>query len=757
MSAYLQALNEVQQEAVTNTEGPCMIIAGPGAGKTNVLTCRIAHLIQTKNIAPFNILPLTFTNKAAQEMRKRIEKVVGPAAKNLWLGTFHSIFARILRIEADQLGYPPNFSIYDSADSKSLIKAIIKEMELDDKVYNPNVVSSRISSAKNRLITAQQYVNNPLYQADDERVMKPKLGAIFLKYANRCFKAGAMDFDDLLLNTYLLFKQHTEVLHKYQKRFQYILIDEFQDTNLAQYTIIKELAAMHKHICVVGDDAQSIYAFRGADIRNILNFEKDYPDLKIIKLEQNYRSTQNIVEAANSLISHNKAQLKKAVWTDNEPGELIGLIRATTDTEEGRLVAASIFAIKNQNQLSNEDFAILYRTNSQSRSMEEALRKINIPYRILGGMSFYQRKEVKDLLAYLRFVVNHNDEEAFKRIINLPKRGIGTTSVDKIFAAALDHGISLWEVITHAKTFLGARAGDSIEEFGNMIQAISQFLPQKDAYEIAGEVAKRSGLLKALYEDKTVEGLVRYENVQELLNGIKEFTTNPEQDDISLATFLQEVALATNLEETDLHETDKVSLMTIHAAKGLEFKYIYIVGMEEDLFPSPMMVGTNAELEEERRLFYVALTRAQKKAFLTYTLSRYRFGRLKQCGPSRFIEEIAETYLHINKVALQHVDNSMQANTHYTKQFISSMRTPQPRQYVRETNTKESAIYFKTVSLDQLKKGIQIEHPKFGIGTVVDLDAGGSSDKAKINFAGLGEKTLLLSFARLKILANPSE
>lgn len=754
MPAYLEQLNEAQREAVINTEGACMIIAGAGAGKTNVLTCRIAYLLQAKEVDPFQILALTFTNKAAREMRQRIEKVVGHAARNLWLGTFHSIFVRILRAEAAKLGYPPNFSIYDTTDSKSLIKSIIKALDLDDKVYNPSSVLARISGAKNRLITAQQYANNPIARADDESARKPRLGEIFLNYADRCFKAGAMDFDDLLLNTYQLFNQHIEVLYKYQERFRYILIDEFQDTNVAQYAIIKDLAGIHKNICVVGDDAQSIYAFRGANIHNLLSFEKDHAMLKLVKLEQNYRSTQHIVQAANAIISHNKAQLKKTVWTANELGEPVGLIRATIDAEEGRLVAASIFEIKAHKQLSNADFAILYRTNSQSRTMEEALRKINLPYRIVGGMSFYQRKEVKDLLAYLRFLVNHNDEEALKRIINLPKRGIGPSSMDRMIIAAADHGIALWEVVCNAKSFLGGRVADSIADFVHMIQSIALELQQKDAYEIASNIAKRSGLLKELYEDKTVEGLARYENVQELLNGIKAFTTNPEQEDVSLATFLQEVALATSLEETDQDDVDKITLMTIHAAKGLEFKYVYIVGMEEDLFPAAMMLSSREDLEEERRLFYVAVTRAQQKVFLAYALSRYRFGRLKQCEPSRFIEEIDPAYLQVSKPLAHHATDHTTTRTNYARRLIGSTHSTQPRKYVKPLRVTS---HFPSDNLAQIKPGMQVEHPKFGIGTVVQLDTTGPMQKAKIDFADWGEKTLLLSFAKLKIrVASPT-
>lgn len=753
MNLPLDLLNERQLEAVMHTEGPCMIIAGPGAGKTRVLTTRIAYLIEEKKIDPFRILALTFTNKAASEMKSRIEQVVGSMAKNVWLGTFHSCFARILRIEAEKLGYPADFSIYDTTDSKSLLKTIIKEMGLDDKTYTPNVVLSRISSAKNRLITAQEYFSNPIYQQDDESAMKPRLGEVYVNYAKRCFQAGAMDFDDILLNTYLLLTQHIEVLYKYQDRFQYILIDEFQDTNLAQYNIVKELAAIHQNICIVGDDAQSIYAFRGASIRNILNFEKDYPQLHVIKLEQNYRSTQNIVEVANVIIGNNKLQLKKSIWTANERGESVGLIRATTDAEEGRLVASSIFEIKMQGQHRNEDFAILYRTNSQSRSIEEALRKINIPYRMLGGMSFYQRKEVKDLLAYLRFVVNHNDEEALKRIINEPKRGIGPSNVEKLIVVANDHGISLWEAICNAKSFLTSRVAEAVEEFAIMIQAMALDLPHKDAYEIASQVAKRSGLLKALYEDKTVEGLSRYENVQELLSGIKAFTANPEQANTSLTTFLQNIALATDNESLEDDGVDKISLMTIHAAKGLEFKYVYIVGVEEDLFPSPMMLGSKEDLEEERRLFYVALTRAKAKIFLSYSISRYRFGKLKQCEASRFIGEIDPLYLQ--HVYTTHSSRyAERSNANYAQKFINSMRPVPQRQSApshKPTNNHERE-FFQASDTTQLKSGMYVEHPTFGRGRVLAVEAAGAHRKARIDFKDLGEKTLLLSFAKLKII-----
>lgn len=728
-----------------------MIIAGAGAGKTSVLTHRIAYLLHENKADPFNVLALTFTNKAANEMRHRIEKVVGPEARNLWLGTFHSIFVRILRTEAERLGYPRNFTIYDSADSKSLIKAIIKEMNLDDKVYKPGVVLSRISGAKNRLVSAQAYASDPVYQADDASALKPRMGEIFLRYTDRCFKAGAMDFDDLLFNTHKLFNQHLDVLYKYQERFRYILIDEFQDTNMAQYMIIKDLATVHQNICVVGDDAQSIYAFRGADIQNILHFEKDYPQLNVIKLEQNYRSTQNIVEAANSIISHNKAQLKKEVWTANETGEPLGLIRAATDTEEGRLVAASIYENRASQQLNYSDFAILYRTNSQSRAMEEALRKMNIAYRIVGGMSFYQRKEVKDLLAYLRFVVNPNDEEALKRIINLPKRGIGPSSVDKMVIAANDHAISLWEVVCNAASFLDKRVATIIEGFAHMIQRAASELQDRDAYEIANTLAQRSGLLKELHEDKTVEGLSRYENVQELLNGIKEFTANPENEDTSLAAFLQEVALVTNVDEADQDSTSKVTLTTIHAAKGLEFAYVYVVGMEEELFPSSMMLASRADLEEERRLFYVAVTRARQKVFLSYALSRYRFGRLNHCDPSRFIKDIDPAYVQENPYHTAQKLGYTHSNTSYATRLVrTSKKASKPLKRAAVAASSHSPL--PPSDLAKIQVGVQVAHSKFGLGTVTQLDATGGAHKAHILFKDFGEKTLLLNFAKLSIV-----
>lgn len=749
---YLKSLNEPQYEGVINTEGPAMIIAGAGSGKTRVLTYRIAYLIENKNVDPFNILALTFTNKAAREMRGRIEAVVGTEARNLWMGTFHSVFARILRAEAQKIGYPGNFTIYDADDSKSLIKSIVKELNLDDKIYKPNVVFNRISGAKNRLISWREYINNPIYRADDESNMKPELGKIYKIYCERCFKAGAMDFDDLLFNTNVLFKDHIDVLNKYQQRFHYVMVDEFQDTNLSQYLITKKLSAVRQNIAVVGDDAQSIYAFRGADIQNILNFEKDYPDLKVIKLEQNYRSTKTIVNAANSVILKNRAQLKKNVWTNNDDGTLIELLKATTDNEEGKLVASSIFEEKAQYQTPNSQVAILYRTNSQSRAIEEALRRNNIKYKIIGGLSFYQRKEIKDLMAYLRFTINHNDEQSLRRVINYPKRGVGGTSLDKIIVAANDHGISLWEVLENINSFLPGRAANAVSNFINMIKRFKIEIQNRDAYDAANQIARGSGLLKELYEDKTVEGLSRYENVQELLNAIKEFTDDPEKEDKSLGSFLQEVALITGVDNDTDDDKEKVTLMTIHMAKGLEFDNVYIVGLEEDLFPSQMMLSSRADLEEERRLFYVAITRAKSKLFLSYALSRYRFGRLKNCEPSRFIEEVDPQFIKVNQ-KFSTVSSGIDRSG-YTKSFVSGMKKSTASQPVKKRPGYKPPTDFLPSDTSTLQAGMKVEHVKFGFGTVTEMDESGANRKAKVNFDYFGEKTLLLTFAKLKIHPN---
>ncbi len=747
---YLDSLNEPQHEGVTNTEGPCMVVAGAGSGKTRVLTFRIAHLIQTHNVDPFRILSLTFTNKAAGEMRKRIESIVGTEARNIWMGTFHSVFSRILRTESEHIGYPSNFTIYDTEDSKSLIKNIVKELNLDDKIYKPSVVLNRISGAKNRLISWQEYNHNPTIKADDESAMKPEMGRLYRIYCERCFKSSAMDFDDLLFNTNVLFRDKPEVLHKYQHRFQYVLVDEFQDTNLSQYLITKKLSAVHQNICVVGDDAQSIYAFRGADIRNILNFEKDFPDLRVIKLEQNYRSTKVIVNAANSVIDKNSAQLKKDVWTANEQGELIEILKCNSDNEEGRIVASSIFHEKVNKQLRNQDIAILYRTNSQSRAIEEALRRVNIKYKIIGGLSFYQRKEIKDLLSYLRFVVNQNDEQALRRIINLPKRGIGTTTVDNIILSADQFKVSLWDVVSNIYQFSSNRTVAPIDQFATMIKSFMVVVKNKDAYEAASHIAKHSGLLRELYEDKTVEGLNRYENVQELLNAIKEFVDSEENKEKDLGAFLQEVALVTSVDEDD-DDDDKVTLMTIHMAKGLEFKNVYLVGMEEDLFPSQMMLSSRADLEEERRLFYVAITRAESKLVLSYANSRYRFGRLKSCEPSRFLEEIDPAFIKTNhKFSIQGQGSTPPKSSQYAKNLVSGLQK-NTDQHVNKNYVHKTATDFTPSDTSNLKAGMRVEHPKFGFGKVVNMDEDGSNRKAKVLFDNFGEKTLLLSFAKLKI------
>ncbi|MCC6541764.1 MAG: UvrD-helicase domain-containing protein, partial [Flavobacteriales bacterium] len=654
---HLKGLNPAQRAAVENTNGPTMVIAGAGSGKTKVLTVRIAHLM-TKGVDPFRILALTFTNKAAKEMKERIAKLLADMpglsteARNLWMGTFHSVFARILRIEADKLGYPKDFTIYDTDDSRSVIKAIVKEWKIDDKLYKPNQVHGRISIAKNSLVGPLEYLANAELMAGDAAVGREKMGELYKAYAERCFRAGAMDFDDLLFNTNILFRDHPDVMLKYQSRFQYLLVDEYQDTNMAQYNIVKTLAARHENVTVVGDDSQSIYSFRGANIQNILNFRSDYPDHKIFKLEQNYRSTKTIVGAANSLIEKNKDQIKKEIWTDNSEGEKISVHRSLTDNDEGHFVANSIFENKMRNQVPNKGFAILYRTNAQSRSMEEALRKQNIPYRIYGGLSFYQRKEIKDLISYFRLVCNPNDEEALKRVINYPTRGIGQTTIDKLIVTAANLQMSIWEVIRQHPEQVDVHGGTrkALGDFVTMIESFRTMRETHTAHALGEYIAQKTGLLRDLFVDKTPEGVSRYENIQELLAGMKEFSeANTEGTDLprTLSDFLIDVALLTDADNTDPNDNDRVSLMTIHSAKGLEFPYVHIVGLEEDLFPNLMSVQSRADLEEERRLFYVAITRAEKKATLSYAISRYKWGNLTTSEPSRFIDEIDPKYLEM--------------------------------------------------------------------------------------------------------------
>lgn len=773
---YLNTLNEAQRKAVENTEGPVMVIAGAGSGKTRVLTYRIAHLIN-KGVDSFNILSLTFTNKAAQEMKERIGKIIGGTeARNIWMGTFHSVFSRILRSEAEKIGYPQNFTIYDTQDAKNLIKTILKEQGLDPKIYKPNLVYSRISSAKNNLLSAAAYLKNTTIQSEDRQAAKPKIGEIYKIYEQRCFKAGAMDFDDLLFKTNILLRDHPDVLHKYQHRFKYILVDEYQDTNFSQYIIVKKLAAAFENVCVVGDDAQSIYAFRGANIQNILNFKTDYPEAKTYKLEENYRSTQNIVNAANSIIKHNTEQIEKNVFTSNAEGKKIKVHRAATDNEEGKIVANLIFDTQFSYQSRPKDFAILYRTNAQSRAMEEALRRKGIPYKIHGGQSFYQRKEIKDLLAYFRMLVNPNDEEALKRIINYPARGIGKTTLDKIAITANNNQKSIWETITHLNQYnIGINAGaqNKIGGFIEMIRSFTIQLNNKNAFDLGNDIASTTGILKDLYSDKTPEGISRYENVQELLNGIKEFseTENEVDGDVTprgMVEFLQDVALLTNVDNETEEDRDKVTLMTIHSAKGLEFPYVHVVGLEENLFPSQMALSSRTELEEERRLFYVAITRAEKAVHLSFATSRYKFGTLMFCEPSRFIEEISEDFLEFtfDKGSASRQDsssnfdetfspqNNYKNNNTYKKKSSMPPKRNAPQQVaqsVPKNLTKvPSNASSKTDSAAGLKleEGMMVNHQKFGNGIIENLENG----KATINFQNIGSKQLLLKFAKLSII-----
>ena len=786
-NSYLSELNPLQRAAVEATEGPVMIIAGAGSGKTRVLTYRIAHLMN-KGVDSFNILSLTFTNKAAREMKERIARIVGESeAKNIWMGTFHSIFAKLLRVEAHRLGYPSNFTIYDTDDSKSVLREIIKQFNLDDKVYKPAMVLNRISDAKNKLISAQQYLNNPITQQEDFSSKKPLLGKIYEAYQKRNFKAGAMDFDDLLFQTNILLRDFPEVLLKYQNKFRYILVDEYQDTNFSQYVIIKQLAARFQNICVVGDDAQSIYAFRGANIQNILNFEKDYPDLRTYKLEENYRSTKTIVAAANQIIANNKDQFEKNVFTNNEEGQLIKLIKASTDNEEGQLVANTIWELRGRLQADYREFAILYRTNAQSRSFEEALRKLNMPYKIYGGISFYQRKEIKDILSYYRLAINNNDDESLRRIINYPARGIGQTTMDKISLAAAEHDISLWHVMSNLSAFqLGINAGISskIMDFVTQIKSFALMIPGRDAFESGNYIAVHSGLVKELYNDKTPEGVSRYENVQELLNGLKDFTEQPrtlvesevmegiqsaEPSPIrTLDEFMQEITLMTSVDEEDEKDTDKnkVSMMTIHAAKGLEFPYVFIVGLEENLFPSQLSVNSRSDLEEERRLFYVALTRAEKQAMLSYATTRYRFGNLQYCEPSRFLDEIDSQFLdapqeapesgftgvfekfrqNYNEVNRQRSDAATLSGG--SPKSIGFKPAGKPLSRVNFNSAPQGSV---DIGLNQsLVQGDRVFHEKFGFGHIVSLEGRWPETKAIIHFEKAGDKSLLLKFAKLK-------
>ncbi len=762
---YLAGLNPTQRQAVEQTEGPVMIVAGAGSGKTRVITYRVAHLIR-KKVDPFHILVLTFTNKAAKEMRNRITTVIGAEAKNIWMGTFHSVFAKILRVEAQHIGYPNNFTIYDTDDSKSLVKAILKEMSLDDKLYHPNYVYGRISMAKNNLISVAEYQQNEQIQADDFTSGRAFLGKIYETYANRCFKAGAMDFDDLLFKTNVLLKEHPAVLNKYQQKFKYLMVDEYQDTNFSQYLIVKKLAAVRENLCVVGDDAQSIYAFRGANIQNILNFQKDYPDVKVYKLEQNYRSTQNIVNIANSIIANNKNQLEKNVFSENETGDKIKVSRSFSDNEEGKQVAESIAQERADKNLNWVDFAILYRTNAQSRSMEEALRKLGVPYKIYGGQSFYQRKEIKDLIAYFRLTFNPADEAAFKRVINYPARGIGKTTLDKIILTADKEDKTLFDIIVDAPNYLDNRAAMAVADFAATIQSFAVVAKNNTAYDAALHIAQQSGLLKDLYDDKSVEGVNRYENIQELLNGIKEFSEREDIEDRGLDVFMQDVALLTNDDNEKGDSKDTVSLMTIHSSKGLEFNQVYCVGLEENLFPSQMALNSRADLEEERRLFYVAVTRAEKKLHISYATSRFKFGTLINCEPSRFLDEIDPAFLEIEITKKPSTANSGGFDDERTQwQSKSTFSQPQGDSY---SKPKPATKPMKTTSLlakahvvsegfapsdtSKLAVGHEVEHERFGYGKVLTLEGSKQDIKATIFFKEIGQKQLLLKFAKLRIL-----
>jgi DNA helicase-2/ATP-dependent DNA helicase PcrA len=777
MQKYISQLNEAQQQPVLQKDGPMIIIAGAGSGKTRVLTMRIAYLMSL-GVDAFNILALTFTNKAAREMKKRIADIVGTnEAKNLWMGTFHSVFARILRSEADKLGFPSNFTIYDTQDSVRLISSIIKEMQLDKDVYKPKQVLSRISSYKNSLITVKAYLNNPELQEQDAMSKKPRLGEVYANYVDRCFKAGAMDFDDLLLKTNELLNRFPDVLAKYQDRFRYIMVDEYQDTNHSQYLIVRALSDRFQNICVVGDDAQSIYAFRGANINNILNFQKDYDNVQTYRLEQNYRSTKNIVEAANSIIDKNKTKLDKIVWTANDFGPKIKVHRSVTDGEEGRFVAGEIFEQKMRNQMLNGQFAILYRTNAQSRSMEDALRKRDIPYRIYGGLSFYQRKEIKDVLCYLRLVINPKDEEALIRVINYPARGIGDTTVEKLTVAANHYKRSIFEVMEHIdKIDLKLNSGTKakLQDFVTMIKSFQVINENQDAFYLTDHVTKKTGLVQELKKDGTPEGIARIENIEVLMGGIKDFIEGQKEIDGArgaLSEFMEDVALATDL-DNDTGDDDRVALMTIHLAKGLEFPYVFVVGMEEDLFPSAMSLNTRSDLEEERRLFYVALTRAEHQAYLTYAQSRYRWGKLTDSEPSRFIEEIKEEYLeYINPSDnggyryKPMMDIDIFGDIDKSKLRLSKPVTgTPPKKYGDEPVSSANIRKLKPVSNNapsnsnsnlfdnKLTIGNVVMHERFGKGEVINLEGVGADKKAEIRFDVGGIKKLLLRFAKLDVI-----
>lgn len=770
---FLQQLNESQRAAVTYTDGPALVVAGAGSGKTRVLTYKIAYLL-LQGIPPYAILALTFTNKAAREMKERIARIVGEdTARRLWMGTFHSLFSRILRSEAQRLGYPSSFTIYDTADSKSLLKSIMKEMQLDDKLYRPGMVQSRISNAKNALVTADMYAADRELREADENARIPLLYEIYRRYQSRCLQAGAMDFDDLLMQTNILFRDHPDVLEKYRSHFQYVLVDEYQDTNFAQHLIVQRLSEQHGHICVVGDDAQSIYSFRGANIDNILKFKNSYQGCRIFKLEQNYRSTQNIVNAANSLIDKNTEQINKTVYSENEEGEKIRLTPAYSDYEEGYVVAAAISELRMNRHYDYNDFAILYRTNAQSRILEEALRKRNIPYRIYGGLSFYQRKEIKDVIAYFRVIVNPHDEEALKRIINYPSRGIGDTTVSKITAVAMEKGVSLWTALSYPEeSGLQVNAGTlkKLEAFKELINGFIERNKQLPAPEMAAIVVKESGIVTNLFQDRSVEGISKQENLQELIKGVNEFAEIKQEEGnehVSLSDFLAEVSLLTDQDTDKSGQADKVTMMTVHAAKGLEFKNVFVVGLEEDLFPSGMSKDSLRAVEEERRLFYVAITRAKENCVLTYAKSRFRNGQSQVCSPSRFLHDIDPKFLTspAGETVMPGFADERFARLRKTADWMREEKTPSAstgntpavespasRRKLTAVDKAVSPSAAPPAGWEGLQPGARIRHDRFGIGEVLSVEGEKGDAKARVAFEHFGEKQLLLKFAKFTII-----
>ena len=784
MPDYIEELNEGQRNAVLYNDGPSLVIAGAGSGKTRVLTYKIAYLLEN-GYQPWNILALTFTNKAAREMKERIARQVGPErARHLWMGTFHSMFLRILHVEAGHIGFTSQFTIYDTADSKSLIRSIIKEMGLDEKVYKPGMVQARISNAKNHLVSPAGYANNKEAYEGDRAAKVPALRDIYQRYWERCRQADAMDFDDLLFYTFLLFRDHPEVLARYQEQFRYILVDEYQDTNFTQHSIVLQLAKNHQHVCVVGDDAQSIYSFRGADIDNILYFTKVYPDTKVFKLEQNYRSTQTIVRAANSLIEKNQWQIRKEVFSEKEKGEAIGVYQAYSDVEEGDIVVNKIAELRREKRYAYSDFAILYRTNAQSRIFEEAMRKRSMPYRIYGGLSFYQRKEIKDVIAYFRLIVNPNDEEAFKRIINYPARGIGDTTVGKIIAAATGHNVSLWTVLCEPLAYgLNFNKGTvgKLQAFRELISAFITDAAEKNAYEIGADIIRQSGIINDVCQDNSPENLSRKENIEELVNGMSDFCAQRQEEgnpNVLLGDFLSEVSLLTDQDSDKDGDDEKITLMTVHSAKGLEFKNVFVVGMEENLFPSGMVGDSPRALEEERRLFYVAITRAEEHCFLSYAKTRFRYGKMEFGSPSRFLKDIDIRFLRLPQDAgmFRRVEEEAAAFRRENARGFAPDREDAPyggkervsvrpkQQIIAPTvprNLKRVAPSANTASTspsaggsaNRVQQGQLIEHERFGLGEVLKVEGEGDNAKATIRFKNAGDKQLLLRFARFKVLS----